>query len=103
MAALLFFPVSYTHLDVYKRQTWLFSRRENLRRGVWCDGEKIYVNGEEALAVRDIKLPGWHIVEDYMDAIGAVSYTHLDVYKRQDKLLASITLGSFQKYYSSLF
>ena len=51
---------------------WLFSRKAAPARGVWCDGEAIYVNGEKVLAVRDIKIPGWHNVENYMAAIGAV-------------------------------
>ena len=52
-------PVSYTHLDVYKRQCW---------SSIWqTDG----------------------VTEEYLaghgraDAYKAVSYTHLDVYKRQ--------------------
>ena len=52
--------------------TWLFSRREKPPRGVWCDGQAICVNGEPVLAVSDIKIPGWHNVENYMAAIGAV-------------------------------
>ena len=51
---------------------WLFSRKEKPSRGVWCDGETIFVNGEEVLKVGDIKIPGWHNVENYMAAIGAV-------------------------------
>jgi len=52
--------------------TWLFSRREEPGRGVWCDGETIFVNGEEVLRVEEIRVPGWHNVENYMAAIGAV-------------------------------
>ncbi len=52
--------------------TWLFSRREQPARGVWCDGERIWVNGEPLLAVKEIKIPGWHNVENYMAAIAAV-------------------------------
>ncbi len=52
--------------------TWLFSRREKPGRGVWCDGETVFVNGEAVLAVSDIKIPGWHNVENYMAAIAAV-------------------------------
>lgn len=51
---------------------WLFSRRGKPARGVWCDGEAVFVNGEEVLKVSDIKIPGWHNVENYMAAIGAV-------------------------------
>ena len=52
--------------------TWMFSRREEPERGVWCDGKDIFVNGERALSVSSIKIPGWHNVENYMAAIGAV-------------------------------
>ena len=46
--------VSYTHLDVYKRQAWDITIREFTRHSV--------------------------IIENCCDP---VSYTHLDVYKRQ--------------------
>ena len=49
-----FGPVSYTHLDVYKRQGELFSAAHRLRRA-----------------------------GDRGKGGGPVSYTHLDVYKRQ--------------------
>ena len=49
-------PVSYTHLDVYKRQ------EEKLVSGLHCEPET---------------------VKEEMQATKAVSYTHLDVYKRQ--------------------
>jgi len=52
--------------------TWMFSRKERPGRGVWCDGDSIYVNGEKVLEVSEIKIPGWHNVENYMAAIGAV-------------------------------
>lgn len=51
---------------------WLFGRGEKLTRGVWCDGETIRVNGEPVLPVSQIRIPGWHNVENYMAAIGAV-------------------------------
>ena len=48
-------PVSYTHLDVYKRQ------------------EKIF---------NDLKYD-FNVISEEKDSIGTVSYTHLDVYNRQ--------------------
>ena len=51
---------------------WTFSRRKRPARGVFCDGQAVYVNGEKLLAVDEIKLPGWHNVENYMAAIAAV-------------------------------
>lgn len=52
--------------------TWTFSRKKRPERGVWCDGSTIYVNGEKVLEVSEIRIPGWHNVENYMAAIGAV-------------------------------
>ena len=61
-------PVSYTHLDVYKRQVWSLS---GTARG----------NGFQQI------LPA----QGRADGLGAVavSYTHLDVYKRQVRMTAS--------------
>ncbi len=50
---------------------WQFSRTKEPPRGVYCDGEKILVNGEPLMSVSEIKLPGWHNVENYMAAIAA--------------------------------
>ena len=51
---------------------WQFSRKDIPARGVFCNGESILVNGEKLMDVGEIKLPGWHNVENYMAAIGAV-------------------------------
>ena len=51
---------------------WMFSRRGALSRGVWTDGETIFVHGEPLMAVSEIQIPGWHNVENYMAAIAAV-------------------------------
>ncbi len=51
---------------------WMFRRGAPVERGVWCDGESIYVHGEKLLKVSQIKIPGWHNVENYMAAIAAV-------------------------------
>ena len=58
-------PVSYTHLDVYKRQTWNFEPIDGTAR--------MYFNAADAIEGFD------STTEDVL----AVSYTHLDVYKRQ--------------------
>ena len=50
---------------------WQFSRTSEPHRGVFCDGEKILVNGQPLMSVSEIKLPGWHNVENYMAAIAA--------------------------------
>ena len=51
---------------------WMFRRGGKVERGVWCDGETLYVHGEPLMPVSQIKLPGWHNVENYMAAIAAV-------------------------------
>ena len=51
---------------------WMFRRGAPVERGVWCDGESIYVHGEKLLEIAQIKIPGWHNVENYMAAIAAV-------------------------------
>lgn len=58
--------------DETRGDTWLFSRREKPARGCFCDGKAVYVQGEKLLSVEEIKLPGWHNVENYMAAISAV-------------------------------
>lgn len=51
--------------------TWFFSRKAKPNRGVYCDGTSIFVHGEKILNVSEIKIPGWHNVENYMAAIAA--------------------------------
>ncbi len=51
---------------------WMFSRGQAVDRGVWCDEEQIYVNGQPLMPLSQIKIPGWHNVENYMAAIAAV-------------------------------
>ena len=51
---------------------WMFRRGGPVDRGVWCDGENIYVHGERLMPISQIKIPGWHNVENYMAAIAAV-------------------------------
>ena len=59
-------PVSYTHLDVYKRQEI---------------GREINTLGSKANHAEIQKLVV--MMKDDLEKIKAVSYTHLDVYKRQ--------------------
>ncbi|MFR7485473.1 MAG: UDP-N-acetylmuramoyl-L-alanine--D-glutamate ligase [Acutalibacter sp.] len=51
---------------------WMFRRGAPVERGVWCDGETIYVHGQTLLPISQIRIPGWHNVENYMAAIAAV-------------------------------
>ena len=73
--------VSYTHLDVYKRQIYI--------------SVKIFENGKVVIRIRDkgcgiedvekAKEPLYSTGGEERAGLGfmAVSYTHLDVYKRQ--------------------
>ena len=51
---------------------WMFRRGAPVERGVWCDGETLYVHGQALLPISQIRIPGWHNVENYMAAIAAV-------------------------------
>ena len=51
---------------------WMFRRGGPVDRGVWCDEESIYVGQEKLMPISQIKIPGWHNVENYMAAIAAV-------------------------------
>lgn len=57
--------------DLVRGDCWQFSRVTEPARGAFCDGEKITVNGQPLMNVGEIKLPGWHNVENYMAAIAA--------------------------------
>ena len=61
-------PVSYTHLDVYKRQV---------------SDIIAHLNGKGIQAVRQTVYADTNALIDAGIDIVAVSYTHLDVYKRQ--------------------
>ena len=82
-------PVSYTHLDVYKRQVVIMQGRVHFYEGYpmsdvvlptrlmgMLGAKKLILTNAAGGANFDFK-PG-----DFM-IINAVSYTHLDVYKRQ--------------------
>ena len=88
-----FVAVSYTHLDVYKRQ----EKNNDAESHVLDDAvkqsiikdltEKAGGKGKKTLSYTDIsnRLGDIELDKDQMDEIYAapVSYTHLDVYKRQ--------------------
>ena len=62
-------PVSYTHLDVYKRQAYNYYILNVDLENFNLSHVPVYIMGEEQLSMYAM----------YM----SVSYTHLDVYKRQ--------------------
>ena len=72
-------PVSYTHLDVYKRQAYLI----RLNRHRFCDSHDIL---RQALLHR----------QRLINVVVPVSYTHLDVYKRQSLSSATHIIGVSQ-------
>ena len=84
-------PVSYTHLDVYKRQLHdgsVVSMDHLLGYGV-LDGQLLQLVGVVLLVLRGIGQCG---------GIPPVSYTHLDVYKRQLFMLIKLnTIKLFLK------
>ena len=76
-------PVSYTHLDVYKRQVLGFPSGD-FREQEFTDEKQIQ---EFCTLTYGVKFPMFEKVhvsgKDATDLYKAVSYTHLDVYKRQ--------------------
>ena len=71
-------PVSYTHLDVYKRQTL------QAAQGTESTSIVNFENGKIAGAIRNYISPEMGaIYQKYTQEPLRVSYTHLDVYKRQ--------------------
>ena len=124
-------PVSYTHLDVYKRQA-LFRYKEGVKP-VLCGGNKMSSNGNGSLMrilpaayylysrfgadltksrkAMDIVHKASALTHRHAIALsacgiytniavrlmeGAVSYTHLDVYKRQDEAQAAVHAATLQ-------
>ena len=82
-----FDPVSYTHLDVYKRQLDVLDQT----RGHPAAAQDAWQRFEECmptiLAAKapalDVQQDGQVAIDDIANGRGPVSYTHLDVYKRQ--------------------
>ena len=75
-------PVSYTHLDVYKRQTIKYLLK--LRKGIGAVDDIDHLGNRRVRAVGELLENQFRIGLVRMErAIKAVSYTHLDVYKRQ--------------------
>ena len=73
--------VSYTHLDVYKRQVKeLLQERHlaQLERKRW----PVALSGDEIVWMLGFPVPARWLAKIGQEAV-PVSYTHLDVYKRQ--------------------
>ena len=81
-------PVSYTHLDVYKRQAfWSGGTFIYVPKGVKVDiplQTYFRINNEAtAQFERTLIIVDEGASVHYVEGCTAVSYTHLDVYKRQ--------------------
>ena len=78
-------PVSYTHLDVYKRQ--LLARGEPLSQFLFIR-QRGHPRQHLAFEELQTRAAAGANVRHFSGqaALIAVSYTHLDVYKRQDPL-----------------
>ena len=83
-STLILLPVSYTHLDVYKRQAITYAaQKANMSTYNVSSFPKKMSAFEQFFKGMD---------EDQISTriIKPVSYTHLDVYKRQDQMLRHI-------------
>ena len=75
-------PVSYTHLDVYKRQILDTAFNGIIKINAYKEVVAVNHMIENLLGKTGEELIGFP-VDKIMPGIDAVSYTHLDVYKRQ--------------------
>ena len=77
-------PVSYTHLDVYKRQLEALAIAQRIKEIVG----KEHIVDKETKEYRPVEYGDIVILlrtaYGWAETFRAVSYTHLDVYKRQD-------------------
>ena len=79
-------PVSYTHLDVYKRQRQHREVQGRLGGGAGASDVGDQLSGLDDLAFGDHRVLEVQVVGRDLGVAAdgaAVSYTHLDVYKRQ--------------------
>ena len=97
MPRVKFIPVSYTHLDVYKRQAYFNSGAvlyvpDNVEIDLPLEGIFLQDSASNVpLNKHVLIIAGRHAKVNYLERfetigdsdVKAVSYTHLDVYKRQ--------------------
>ena len=90
-------PVSYTHLDVYKRQVLGILRNslaeqeaeevaDLFTKGYFTHDYPLGATKLQAMGLKvsfDMPTEVYKLMELYPQASATVSYTHLDVYKRQ--------------------
>ena len=73
-------PVSYTHLDVYKRQVLHVTDVHETNGIIWHTVDALPETAQPGAAVTGTIDWEWRF-----DKMQPVSYTHLDVYKRQPR------------------
>ena len=78
-------PVSYTHLDVYKRQA-LATAISQFVSALLCMVHLLRVEEEYRLELREIRFDSSMLKQIIQNGV-PVSYTPLDVYKRQTRRL----------------
>ena len=83
-------PVSYTHLDVYKRQEEVCRLTMEFYRRNYIEG--LFLSS-------GVKESPDRTMEELLCTVNPVSYTHLDVYKRQrqDRKGPEITIAESKK------
>ena len=85
-------PVSYTHLDVYKRQVnhFTFTAAPDRPRG-WLPPSRLATSFRPPYRVNpDLPSPAKpKTIAQFLQVMQPVSYTHLDVYKRQTSCSAT--------------
>ena len=65
--------ITLSFADETRGETLFFSRNNKTDRGFYLENDFIVKDGgEKILNIHDIKIPGWHNVENYMAAIAAV-------------------------------
>ena len=78
-------PVSYTHLDVYKRQQDTFPKNElgEISQHIIQSYKRLHQAKEDLYIEREKLITHLQISHEGLGVFNPVSYTHLDVYKRQ--------------------
>ncbi len=65
--------ITRSFADKTRGDTWFFSRKAEPDHGYYLkDHTIVRSTGEEILDIREIRIPGWHNVENYLAAIAAV-------------------------------
>ena len=63
--------ITRSFLPDVKGEVRLFSRREKIENGAYCDGETVYLDGKPVMKAKEILIPGVHNIENYLAAFSA--------------------------------